>query len=67
VHILKKWVLEKKDINSLLPYLSVYLGHEDIRGTQHYLRLTADLYPDLISKIEDNCSYIIPEVCDETF
>jgi integrase/recombinase XerD len=58
---LKKWVLERRDLNNCLPYLSAYLGHEDLRGSQRYLRLTADLYPDLTSKIEQYCSYIIPE------
>ena len=62
VNCLKKWVLEGKDLNNCLPYLSAYLGHEDLRGSQRYLRLTADLYPDIISKVEESCSYTIPEV-----
>jgi integrase/recombinase XerD len=67
VHCLKKWVLNGKDLTNCLPYLSAYLGHEDMRGTQHYLRLTADLYPDIIQKVEYSCSWMIPEVkTDET-
>ena len=62
VNCLKKWVLYGRDLNNCLPYLSAYLGHEDMRGSQRYLRLTADLYPDITSKIEKTCSYIIPEV-----
>jgi integrase len=62
VNCLKKWVLDGRDLNNCLPYLSAYLGHEDLRGSQRYLRLTADLYPDLTSKVEKYCSYIIPEV-----
>jgi len=62
VNCLKKWVLDGKDLNNCLPYLSAYLGHEDMRGSQRYLRLTADLYPDITSKVEKYCSYIIPEV-----
>ncbi len=62
VNCLRKWVLQSKDLNNALPYLSAYLGHEDLRGSQRYLRLTADLYPDLTSKIENTCSYVIPEV-----
>ena len=62
VNCLKKWVLDGRDLNNSLPYLSAYLGHEDMRGSQRYLRLTADLYPDITSKIEKTCSYIIPEV-----
>jgi len=62
VHCLKKWVLNKGDLTNLLPYLSAYLGHEDLRGTQHYLRLTADLYPDILTAVEHNFSSLIPEV-----
>lgn len=61
VHRLKKWVLEGKDLTNLMPYLSVYLGHSDFRGTEYYLRLTADLYPDIISQLEKSHGYIIPE------
>jgi integrase/recombinase XerD len=67
VHCLKRWVLNKKDLTSLLPYLSAYLGHVDLRGTQHYLRLTADLYPEITASVEQNFSFLIPEVtCHET-
>jgi len=59
---LKRWVSEDKDLNSSLPYLSAYLGHEDLRGSQRYLRLTANLYPDITSRIEKCCAHIIPEV-----
>lgn len=62
VHCLKKWVQSGEDLTSLLPYLSVYLGHVDLRSTEYYLRLTADLYPDIISKVETSFSYLIPEV-----
>jgi integrase/recombinase XerD len=62
VNCLKKWVLEGRDLNNCLPYLSAYLGHKDLRGSQRYLHLTADLYPDITSKIEKYCSFIIPEV-----
>ncbi|WP_170982982.1 tyrosine-type recombinase/integrase [Dyadobacter frigoris] len=61
VHCLKRWVLTGKDLTNLFPYLSAYLGHADFRGTQYYLRLTADLYPDIISKTEATLGYIIPE------
>lgn len=67
VHCLKKWVLNEEDITNLLPYLSVFLGHVDLRGTQHYLRLTADLYPKIIASVEKNFASLIPEVSfDET-
>jgi hypothetical protein len=45
----------------MLPYLAAYMGHSDFRETQYYLRLTADLYPDIISRIEAEFGYVIPE------
>lgn len=62
VHCLGKWVSNKEDLTNLLPYLSAYLGHVDLRGTQHYLRLTADLYPKIIASVEENFLSLIPEV-----
>ncbi|UTI41185.1 tyrosine-type recombinase/integrase [Niallia sp. RD1] len=62
VHCLKKWVLNGEDLTNLLPYLSTYLGHVDLRGTQHYLRLTAELYPTITASIEEHYSTLIPEV-----
>ncbi|QGU00314.1 Integrase/recombinase, RitB [Candidatus Syntrophocurvum alkaliphilum] len=62
VHCLKKWVLAGENLTNLLPYLSVYLGHNDLRGTQHYLRLTSDLYPTITTSVEQHFSNTIPEV-----
>jgi integrase len=62
VHCLKRWVLNGENLTNLLPYLSVYLGHVDLRGTQRYLRLTADLYPSIIESVEKHYSDLIPEV-----
>lgn len=45
VHCLKRWALTGRDMHALLPVLSAYLGHCDLRGTQQYLRLTPDLFP----------------------
>ena len=52
VHRLRDWVLEGRNINALFPYLCAYMGHADTRCTEYYLRLTADLYPDIVYKSE---------------
>lgn len=62
VHCLKKWVLSGKELTNLMPYLSTYLGHSDFRATQYYLRLTADLYPDIIQRTEAAFRNLIPEI-----
>lgn len=61
VACLKKWALLGIDLTNMFPYLSAYMGHSDFRATQYYLRLTADLYPDIVSKSEAEFGYVIPE------
>ncbi len=61
VKCLKKWVLAGEELTNLLPYLAAYMGHSDFRGTQYYLRLTADLYPDIVSRLEAGFGHVIPE------
>jgi integrase len=61
VKCLKNWVLDGNDLTVLLPYLSAYMGHSDFRATQYYLRLTSDLYPEIVRRIEAEFGYVIPE------
>jgi len=61
VKCLKKRVLAGEELTTILPYLAAYMGHSDFRGTQYYLRLTADLYPHIISCSEAGFGYLIPE------
>lgn len=68
VHTLAKQVQDGVDLYVALPILSVYLGHSSVRGTQRYLRLTAEAYPDLIDKVFRTCGYVLPEVTrDEAY
>jgi hypothetical protein len=36
------------------------MGHADLRGTQYYLRLTADAYPEVMAKAQIRFGYVIP-------
>jgi hypothetical protein len=60
-------VLSGGELTTLMPYLAAYMGHADFRGTQYYLRLTSDLYPDIIRRTEAEFGFVIPEGgnCDE--
>lgn len=60
VNCLKKWVLSGKDLNAALPVLSAYLGHKNLSGTQDYLRLTADMFPNITGATENCFGGIIP-------
>jgi len=61
VKCLKNWVLAGEELSVMLPYLSAYLGHSDFRATQYYLRLTSDLYPEIVRRHEAEFGYVIPE------
>jgi len=60
LHRLAQWYREGADLNALLPVLATYLGHQSITQTQVYLRLTADLFPDLAARSEAAFGHVIP-------
>lgn len=62
VHSLKKMQLQGIDLYAALPILSKHLGHASIKETQHYLRLTAEFFPDILDQINTQCRRIIPSV-----
>jgi integrase/recombinase XerD len=43
VHRVTAWYREGADVQRLLPQLATYLGHKDLRSTQHYLTMTPEL------------------------
>ncbi len=61
---LRRWAADGSDLAVMLPYLACYMGHADLRGTQYYLRLTADAYPDVIAKARLRFGYAIPTALD---
>ncbi|HDG98283.1 MAG TPA: integrase [Desulfobacterales bacterium] len=61
VNCLKRWVRAGVDLSAALPYLSIYLGHTGLENTQHYLRLTAELYPEIVATIDEKFGWLLPE------
>ena len=62
VHSLQNAIKNGSDINAYLPILCTYLGHQRISSTEQYLRLTAEVFPDVISSVDTVMNEIIPEV-----
>src|SRR5262249_27426838 len=57
---LRRWAAGGADLSVMLPYLACYMGHADLRGTQYYLRLTADASPEVMAKAQIRFGYVIP-------
>lgn len=49
-----------KDLYYSLPVLSRYVGHTSIASTDQYARMTSEMFPELLNKLESICSYIFP-------
>ncbi len=65
VRLLNRWVREGKNLTTALPYLAIYMGHEGLKASQHYLRLTAVMFPELIRTVEKQYGWVIPEAYHE--
>ena len=37
--VLNKWLDEKRNLSSRLPYLQTYMGHKDLAATAYYIHL----------------------------
>ena len=61
VHRLLQWYEEGADLNAKLPFLVAYLGHKDFTGTQKYLHLTAELFPQLTARMNHQFGSVIPQ------
>ncbi len=61
VRVLNQWVRDGKDLTTALPYLALYMGHEGLKASQHYLRLTSGMFPELVKTVEREYGWVIPE------
>ena len=60
VHYLIKLVGDGVDTYCALPILSVFLGHKTLVGTERYVRLTQEMYPEIIKMEQSITSFIFP-------
>lgn len=60
VHCMRRWILEGKNLQAWLPVLQSYMGHVSFSGTACYLHLTADLFPDITTRLDSELGDIIP-------
>src|SRR5438309_6565989 len=60
VQALRRWYQDGEDLDAKLPLLATYLGHVNLSGTQHYLRLTAELFPEITARADAAFGDVIP-------
>jgi integrase/recombinase XerD len=60
VHTLRRWYRDGEDLDAKLPLLATYLGHQHVSGTQRYLHLTAELFPEITARVDAAFGEVIP-------
>ena len=60
VHRLLRWYRQGADLDAKLPVLATYMGHLSVVGTQHYLHLTAELFPEITTRSQAHFGDVIP-------
>ena len=60
VHSFEKMVKSGVDIYCALPILSTFLGHKTIKGTEKYVRMVQEIYPDIIGMQNPVTSFVFP-------
>jgi len=60
VHSLAAMAREGLDLYHSMPLLSTYLGHQSLEATDGYVRLTTEMYPDLLKKSTGLSASVFP-------
>jgi len=49
-------------IDDIIPYLSIYLGHDSLKETDRYLKFSSEMFPDAMELFDSYTAQIFPEV-----
>lgn len=59
VHRLQRWYREGRDLHRMLPWLSAYLGHRNLLGTERYLHATPELLAIASRRLERQLRFAV--------
>ena len=57
---------EGVDLYCSWPYLSTYLGHQSLESTEQYIRLTSQMYPELLKDTDGLYVDVLPDILTKT-
>jgi integrase/recombinase XerD len=60
VHRLESWYRQGADLGVKLPFLAAYMGHKNLISTQWYLHLTPEIFPNIVTRLEQFAGHVIP-------
>lgn len=61
-HSFLKLSNEGMDLYCSWPYLSTYLGHQSLESTEQYIRLTSQMYPELLKDTDRLYVDVLPDI-----
>jgi hypothetical protein len=50
------------DLYYSMPIIMTFMGHRSVEATNRYVRLTAEMYPDMLRKVNEAYKYIFPDI-----
>lgn len=62
VHAMVQMAHSNQDLYSSLPVISACLGHKSLFATEQYVRLTGEMYPELISQCSSINAFVYPKI-----
>lgn len=63
-HRLYRWLKEGKDIHTMMPYLSAYMGHAKVSETYYYIHLVPGMHEEMSNFRYESAEDIFPKVVD---
>lgn len=62
VHALVQMAHNGQDLYSSLPIISACLGHKSLFATEQYVRLTGEMYPELVGQCSPISAFVYPKI-----
>ena len=62
VHAMVQMAHDGQDLYSSLPIISACLGHRSLHATEQYVRLTGEMYPELVGQFSPISAFVYPKI-----